>query len=386
MTVMHTDCAPATTLGLPRRVTLLAPLVTPLREAQSGGSQAAVCELARGLSAAGMDVEVAAAPGSRVHGVRLRRLGDGPFPAALLDLDPARPGGPTAAADGPAVWPSLQAPAYLRLAAALRIEPPDVVHGHAHDWPALYALTATGLPLVHTLHLGPRDPATVAAAVAAASCRPRPRFVAVSRACAAEWRPLVPVDAVVGNGLDPASVPFSDRPAADLAVIAGRIAPEKGVHLGLDAALAAGMRVIVAGPVYDARYHRELVAPRLDGVAARHVGPLTRRRLFGLLGRARVAIVASLWEEPFGMVALEANLTGTPVAGLRRGGLPEVVGDWGGVLSDQPGVAPLVTAIHRAAAFDRAAVRRGAVRHHSRAVMVERYRHIYINAITAHRR
>ena len=353
-------------------ITLVAPLVAPLRAAQAGGAQTAVCELAAGLLAAGLAVDLVAAPGSRVPGIRVTPAAGGPFPEALLALP-----GPADSGGAGAAWPSLQAPTYLRLAGRLTRRRPVLVHSHAHDWPAFYALAATGLPTVHTLHLGPVDPATVAAAIAARSCRPRPRLVAVSRACARAWLPHLRVDAVIGNGLDPADVPFRARPEADLAVIAGRISPEKGVHLALDAIRRAGMRAQVAGPVYDPVYHREQVVPRLDGVGARHLGPLPRRRLLALLGRAAVVVVASLWEEPFGLVALEANLAGTPVAGLRRGGLPEVVGAWGGVLTDVARPGALAGAIRAATALDRVSVRGGAARHHSRVAMVERYRRLY---------
>jgi len=354
----------------PMRVTLLAPLVAPLRAAQAGGAQVVLVQLATALAERGEDVEVVAARGSVIPGVRVRAAHGGPFPEALMHGLPAAARTSRQAAPAPdGTWPALQAAAYLGVAADLRRRAPDVIHAHAFDWPAYYALAATGLPTVHTLHLPPVDPAAAAAAGAAAQVNPRPRFVAVSRAGAAQWRGIVPVDAVIANGADPDSIPFRARPEADLALVAGRIAPEKGTHLAVAAALRAGMRVQLAGGVYDRAYFEEKVAPLL--------GPLPRRRLAALYGRAAVAVVASLWEEPFGMVALEANLAGTPVAGFARGALPEVVGRRGGVLTEATTVPALVRAIRAAAGLDRAAARRETAGRFPLSRMVDRYQALY---------
>jgi glycosyltransferase involved in cell wall biosynthesis len=186
------------------------------------------------------------------------------------------------------------------------------------------------------------------------------------------------VDAVIPNGVDPGQIRFVSRAAADdLAVVAGRISPEKGTHLALAACRRAGMRVLVAGDAYDRQYFDQRIAPRLDDHAVRWVGAVSRQRLGALLGRAAVAVVASVWEEPFGMVALEANLAGTPVAGFRRGALPEVVGRRGGVLTDEVGVAGLAAAITAARGCDRTRARRAAETRFPLDAMVNAYRRLY---------
>src|SRR6202011_3874514 len=142
---------------------------------------------------------------------------------------------------------------------------------------------------------------------------------------AAAWSGHLRVDAVIPNGVDPDAVPFRSRPAPGLAVVAGRISPEKGTHLAVRAARRAGLQVIVAGAIYDSTYHRELVQPLIDGEQVRHVGALPRSRLMRLLGRAAVVVMGSLWEEPFGMLAVEAAMAGTPVAATSSGALTEIV-------------------------------------------------------------
>lgn len=351
-------------------VTLLAPLVAPLRAAQLGGTQAVTCDLAAGLLRAGTDASVIAAPGSRVSGVPLVRAPGGPFPEESLSFSTGRP-----PVDDPLRWPAAQLPTWLRIAEMLR-ERGGVVHAHAMDWPAFVTTANLGLPVVHTLHVGPFGAAAVAAA-AVANCRPRPVFVAPSRNTAAAWASHLRVDRVIPNGVDPQAVPFGARPTRDLAVVAGRISPEKGTHLAVRAARRAGLQVVVAGGIYDAAYHRERVRPLIDGDEVRYLGPLSRTRLMRLLGQCAVAVMASLWEEPFGLLAVEAAMAGTPVAAMARGALTEIVTPQMGCLSERAEVGGLARAIAEAAGLDRLTVRRTAMRRFALSRMVDRHLHLY---------
>jgi glycosyltransferase involved in cell wall biosynthesis len=352
------------------RVTLLAPLVAPLRTAQLGGAQTVVCDLGAGLVRAGNDALVMASPGSRIPGLHVRRAPGGPFPEEALSF---APGG--LQAHDATRWPTAQLSTWLRIAEMVR-ERGGLVHGHAMDWPAFITTANLGLPVVHTLHVGPSGAAAVAAA-AVANCRPRPCFIAPSRSAAAAWSGHLRVDTVIPNGVDPQAVPFGARSTPGLAVVAGRISPEKGTDLAVRAACRAGLQVVVAGGIYDPVYHREKVQPLIDGTQVRHVGALPRGRLMRLLARAAVAVMASLWEEPFGMLAVEAAMAGTPVAATSRGALTEIVTAQIGRLSERAEVRALARAIIEATSLDRAMVRRTAVRRFALSRMVDRHLRLY---------
>ena len=104
-------------------------------------------------------------------------------------------------------------------------------------------------------------------------------------------------------------------------MFAGRLSPEKGAAEAIEIARAAGVRIDVYGDGYDAGYTREQIEPRRagPGVTVHHAVP--RASLWQVIARAAVVLCPAMWDEPFGMVAAEAQACGTPVVAFRRGGL-----------------------------------------------------------------
>ncbi len=201
-------------------------------------------------------------------------------------------------------------------------------------------------------------------------------FAAVSQTTRRDWLRVLPEVSWVPNGIDLRHwAARSGRPVPpprpDLAVWAGRITPEKGLTVAIEATARAGYRLDISGPVADPRYFAGEIQPRLDG-RVRYVGHLDHRRLPDFLHRGRVFVFSPLWQEPFGLVAVEAMAAGTPVAALPSGAVPEVVGPRGGVVSADLTPASLAEAIRRAASLDRAAVARS-VRRYAVTTMVDAY-------------
>src|SRR5207302_10011217 len=90
---------------------------------------------------------------------------------------------------------------------------------------------------------------------------------------------------------------------------------------------AEGIRIEVYGDSYDAEYTREQIDPRRgDPGVFVHPG-VARTAVWEAMARAAVVLCPARWEEPFGMVAAEAQACGTPVVAFRRGALGEVVAD-----------------------------------------------------------
>ena len=110
-------------------------------------------------------------------------------------------------------------------------------------------------------------------------------------------------------------------------MFAGRLSPEKGAAEAIEIARAAGVEIDVYGDAYDADYAREQIDPRRaePGVVV-HRGRSADGALGGDGPRGRRPVPGQ-WEEPFGMVAAEAQACGTPVVAFRRGALDEVIVD-----------------------------------------------------------
>jgi glycosyltransferase involved in cell wall biosynthesis len=237
----------------------------------------------------------------------------------------------------------------------------DAVSQHAFDAAALEL--AAGLPVLHTLHLPP----VVAAVVAAASRWPADRLATVSASCRADWvRAGVEVGVLLPNGVPEVEVGEAATPDR-AALVAGRVSPEKGIEDAVAAARAAGLVVRLAGAHYDPAYEVEVAGVEM-------LGSLARERLRQVMAISAVTVCAIRWEEPFGMAAAEAQMAGCPVAGYRRGALPEVVEDGvSGFLAPPDDISRLAEAIGRCLVLDRASVRASARRRLGMDAALDRY-------------
>lgn len=199
----------------------------------------------------------------------------------------------------------------------------------------------------------------------------------------AQRKSMPPVTNWVANiyhGLPKSELRPLKSPTEDYVAYLGRIIEPKGVHLAIDAIEQynrqnpdSPLTLQVAGKHYsDAKkdaYWQEKIHPQFGKhiIDAGYVPPSKRRQF---LGNAKVLIVPSIFEEPFGMVIIEALACGTPVIGLDSGAIPEllttkatgrVVGKAytdEGTLDEAQTVANLAVALTEIDYFDRALCRR----------------------------
>ena len=180
--------------------------------------------------------------------------------------------------------------------------------------------------------------------------------------------------ATVYNGIDLSLYPL--QPArGDALVFLGRIHPDKGVHLAIEAALAAGLPLLIAGIVQDQGYFRERVAPHLNE-RIQYIGAVGVDGKNALFARARALLHLNTIPERFGLVLAEANAAGVPVIAMDLGSCREVIEDGKtGFLVSGAGEAAL--AVSRLAEIDPAACRQRVERLFSVDTMVQAYERVY---------
>jgi glycosyltransferase involved in cell wall biosynthesis len=165
-------------------------------------------------------------------------------------------------------------------------------------------------------------------------------------------------------------------------VFLGRIEQKKGTHLAIDLACQTGRRLVIAGNVPESakEYFENDVAPWIDGRTISYVGEVNDEQKNELLGRAAALIMPLLWDEPFGIVMAEAFACGTPVIGLSRGAVPEVVeqGLTGFVCES---LTQMADAVEQLGTISRARCRRSAEERFSESALVRAYEDVYGTAM-----
>jgi glycosyltransferase involved in cell wall biosynthesis len=337
------------------RIALLSTSALPAPPKAYGGTELIVAELAKTLTRIGHHVTVFATGDSTTEG-ELRWHHEGP------------------------TWPpddyvELRHAAYAWRSICSADSPFDVVHAH-HIMAIPFSLMSNA-PSVYTLHHDRAD-RLVDLYVDFRDVT----YVAISKR-QADLMPEVGVRHVVHHGLD-IDLYEANTERGDWLAFVGRLAPEKGPHLAIDAAVAAGLPLRIGGRphwVNEAYFEGEL-KPRLAraGELVDWHGEVALAPKLELLRGARATLFPIQWEEPFGLVMIESMLLGTPVIAFRRGATPEVIdeGITGFIVND---VAEMVDRILHIDAIDRKGCRRRAQQRWSSVRMARDYERVYEESV-----
>jgi len=283
------------------RVALIAPPFITVPPAEYGGTELFVAQLAEGLSKAGVEVVVYANGQSNVQ-IECRWLYQN------------------------SEWPIKQPErAWVRelhhTSWAIKDALNDCNLIHAQSPQAIAFSHFTERPFVLTLH-GPHEQYLSEYYVN----HPQVRYVCISDAqCRQESLPHL---CTIHHGIDLTLYRLIEQKQKYLSFI-GRIAPIKGTHIAIDVARRTGIPLKIAGEVQPAfrEYFDKKIRPQIDGTLVEYVGPADLNAKNELLGNSMAMLFPIQWNEPFGLVMLEAMACGTPVLAMPGGSVPEVVQD-----------------------------------------------------------
>ncbi|HYZ83859.1 MAG TPA: GNAT family N-acetyltransferase [Bryobacteraceae bacterium] len=255
----------------------------------------------------------------------------------------------------------------------LREQAPDVLHLHGIDFHAY--LPSTDIPIVVTLHLPidwyPRE--------VLENAPPNVHFVCVSKAQFDSKPDWLRVTRVIENGIrtELFEAHVTKRPYA---LAMGRVCEEKGLHIAMRAASAAGMFLVLGGELFaypeHVEYFRNKIEPNLNPERNRYVGPLALERKRRLLAGASCFLQPSQAQETSSLTAMEALAAGTPVVAFNSGALPTIVEheSTGFVVNSETEMAEAIT---RAAIIDPEVCRRTARQRFDSRRMSEEYLELY---------
>lgn len=347
------------------RIAQVAPLWTPVPPKKYGGTELVVSALTEGLVQRGHQVTLFASGDSqtsaRLTSVTKKNLIERgvPFSNYLLTL------------------------ANLNTAFQ-RANEFDVIHTHVDTF-ELFFPQLVPTPTLHTIH---ND---VSCPTLSDECQinletykryAKNNFVAISanqrRTAGASLNWLK----TIHHGLNLDNYIFQPQAQDHLAWTA-RITPKKGAVEAIRAAKQAGKKIHLAGPLMTApnrTYFETDIAPLLKEHVAEYVGEISQAQKSKFLGSASALLYPASWEEPFGLVIIEAMACGTPVIAFNRGAASELIRDCKtGFLVRT--LSEMARAIKKVGSIDRAACRRHIEQHFSAERMVSAYEEVYYRLV-----
>lgn len=205
----------------------------------------------------------------------------------------------------------------------------------------------------------------------------RLKFTAISH----RQRDLIPylnwID-TIHNGLEIERFPFDPQRKGEFLLFLGRINEEKGADIAVEVAHRTSIPLVIAGtlrPEWQSFFATK-IKPHVDGKNIQWVGEADQTLKRELYTKAIAFLMPIRWEEPFGIVMVEAMACGVPVVSFRRGSVPEIVehAKTGFVVDTVP---EMIDALYEIPLIHPVDCRQHVVAHFSSAAMTQRYLRVY---------
>lgn len=332
------------------RIALIAPPFICVPPQQYGGTELFIAELAEGLERLGHQVVVYTNGESTVK-VEKRWL----YPKAEWPIKGE-------------VHDSLKDVNHTAWAVSDARRDCDLIH--LNNAPGLALVRFVDLPFVYTIH-HPSD----GSLSRYYAFYPGISYVTISRF--QQEREKLPRIRTIHHGLDLSRYRLTEKKERYLSFI-GRIAPVKGVHIAIEVAQRSGIPLKIAGEIQPMfrDYYENRIKPHVDGKFIEYIGTANLAEKNELLGNSLGMLFPIQWNEPFGLVTIEAMACGTPVLAMPGGSVPEIVKD--GVSGFVcPSVDDMVRHAGELERFQPAAVRDYVQQNFSLDRMVRQYAELY---------
>jgi glycosyltransferase involved in cell wall biosynthesis len=161
----------------------------------------------------------------------------------------------------------------------------------------------------------------------------------------------------------------------------GRITPSKGLPEAIAVAQKINTPLFIIAKVdpVDHDYYEKEIKSHIDGKLIHYLGEADFPGKVAYLKKARCFLFPILWEEPFGLVMVEALACGTPVVAFRRGSVPEIIQDGvNGFIVDN--IDEMAEAVGKVAMISPAKCRESVEKRFSVERMVNEYENLFKNS------
>ncbi len=244
----------------------------------------------------------------------------------------------------------------------------DVILNNCFDEAPVFATEdRIKIPMFHIMHV------PILPQAAAIFKKYKTRLIPISNAQRPDQPDLNYTDTVY-NGVDTAKFTYSGDHDGYLLYL-GSMGRNKNPKDAILAAKESGNTLLLGGRIKDRDYYETELAPLIDGKQIQWIGEKHPDEIIRIYQRAKAFLFPTLWNEPFGLVAIEALSCGTPVIAYPNGGLVEIIKDGvnGYLVKNRQEMVQKIKEIDK---IDRAVCRTYAEGHFSMEKMVKEYERV----------